>query len=846
MKNILVVDGNSILNRAFYGIRPLTTRDGRQTAAVMGMLNILKRQTDALSPVYGAVAFDVHAKTFRHEKYDAYKAGRRPTPPELLEQFAPAKEALRLLGFPVLEMAGYEADDLQGTVAEMANGAEDLHAYILTGDRDLLQLIGPHITVLLASNSDTAPYGREEFAARFGIQPEQFVDLKAIMGDASDHIPGVPGIGEKGATKLIAAFGSLEGVYANLDDSSISKGTREKLIAGRESGELSRFLARIDTHVPLGMTLEDLALRPVDNDGLYRLFTDLEFSSLIRKYGLTPPGALKPEENAGQTAAEYRPLAAEEICRTVTGDFAIELREGEIALADAQGCYVTDAPLSALLPLFVPGRTVTCPDGKALLHALWEADPTCARDLVPQDLMLAAYVLNASAPAKSVSALAEQYLGANVADGERTVHLFALLWQRLTAAAAEQGCLALLTETELPLCRVLARMEEVGFQLDVPAMEAFGAQLLAASEEGQETVYTLAGAPFNLQSPKQLSEVLFDKLGLNPGRKKKNKSGFYSTDAETLEELRDAHPIVDAILEYRHVTKLYNTYAVGLIKAADSQGRLHTDFKQTLTATGRLSSAEPNLQNIPVRTKLGREMRRCFIPRSKDYVLVDADYSQIELRLLAAISGDEAMQETFRRGGDIHRSTAASVFHVPEEAVTEEMRKYAKAVNFGIVYGIGAFSLAKDLHCSVAEAKKYIDGYFAAYPGVRAYLDGAVRDAEEKGYTETLFGRRRTIPELAASSAVTRAFGKRVAMNSPIQGSAADIIKMAMVRVDARLSAEGRQARLVMQVHDELIVEAPRDEAVAVAEILRQEMEGAVSLPVPLTVDVSTGDTWLE
>ena len=852
MKNILIVDGNSILNRAFYGIRPLTNSKGQETAAVMGMLRIVKKQIDALRPAYGAVAFDVHAPTFRHKAYGEYKAGRRPTPPELLSQFEPVKECLTYMGLSVLELPGWEADDIQGTVAAMAGG--DTHAYILTGDRDLLQLISPSVTVLLATNGDTLTVDRDAFVSKYGVEPSQFVDVKAIMGDASDHIPGVPGVGEKGAFKLIGEFGSLDGVYENIDSPSIPKGQRAKLEAGRESAYTSRFLAKIVCNAPIEKCLSELALREVDNDKLYAKFLELEFADLIRRFGLVPPVA--PVLPVTESAAKFTEGDAVEILFGLGEVFAIELLEDGASFYDGERAYLFHGDVGELSPLFCQRRRVITDDGKALL---WELSRRGVEaDIVTLDVSLAAYVCHSRSGSAGIPALAAEFLGRTPAEGEPRAEILYQLWDELSRRAESEGVGGLLWMVELPLADVLYRMEKTGFLLDSAALRALGEELVAGAAECEEAIFRMAGGAFNLNSPKQLSEVLFEKLSLPTGRKKPNKSGFYPTDAETLSSLRFAHPIVGLILDYRHLTKLYATYVVGLLDAVGEDGRLRTDFKQSLTATGRLSSAEPNLQNIPIRTPQGQRIRRCFVTE-KDFVLVDADYSQIELRLLAALSGDPVMTETFRNGGDIHRETAAAVFGVSPGEVTDEMRKKAKAVNFGIVYGISAYSLAGDLEISNAEARQYIDSYYAKYPGVKEYLDSLPEKAAALGYSETLCGRRRYIPELASTNHMTREFGKRVARNSPIQGSAADLIKYAMILVDDRLRREEPRAHLVMQVHDELVVECPKECKDRVATILREEMERVTAipasltpegkeilLPVPLTVDVSVTENWLE
>ena len=841
MKKILVIDGNSIINRAFYGVRPLLTKSGKYTNAIFGMINIISKQLSAIKPDYAAVAFDLKAPTFRHEMYEGYKAKRHPTPPELLSQFDDAKECLRLMGLHVLELPGYEADDLQGTVASMAHGREDVESYILSGDRDLLQLIDEKITVLLATNTDTLTMREAEFTEKYGVAPTQFVDMKALMGDSSDNIPGVAGIGEKTAASLIQNFGSLEGIYENIEDKRISKGVREKLIRDKDNAYLSRTLARIITDAPLEGDLESLAMLPRDEVGLYKKFTELELNSLIQKFGLTG----KTEAEAGVADSEafvtsFTDITAEELDGISDDKIALEVRSGEIYIsADGRNLRLVGGRVE--FSRWIEGKSVICYDGKAQLHALDKMgiDATRVKFL---DLMLYAYVINPGSGHGGVEALASMFLGKSVESGTVAVGLFSELERVLRRRVAADGLEFILDEIELPLLKLLYKIERRGFRINASGILEFGEALGALADDLTASIYMRAGHEFNINSPKQMGEVLYVEMGLPCPKKTKN---GYSTDAETLEQLRAESPIIDDILEYRQVTKLRGTYTTALTDVADAEGRIHTDFKQALTATGRLSSAEPNLQNIPVRTKMGRELRRHFIAKD-GYVLVDADYSQIELRLLAHISGDYTMSEAFLAGEDIHKKTAAAVFGVPEEAVNDEMRKRAKAVNFGIVYGIGGFSLAKDIGTTVKEATKYIKSYMMNYPSIEEYLERVVKDAEERGYTVTEFGRRRYIPELKASNANMRAFGKRVAMNAPIQGTAADVMKIAMLRVADRLEREGLDAEIVMQVHDELIVETRLSDLERCKQILREEMESAASFSVPLTVDVTAGDNWLE
>ena len=843
MKKILVIDGNSIINRAYYGMRPLTTKSGKTTHAVYGMINIISRQLSAIKPDYAAVAFDLKAPTFRHQMYDGYKAGRHATPDDLISQFPDAKECLALMGLHVLELPGYEADDIQGTVARMAHSQPDTEAYILSGDRDLLQLIDDKVKVLLATNTETKVMDKDSFRQEYGIDPSCFVDMKALMGDSSDNIPGVTGVGKKTAQTLIENFTSLDGIYENIEDKRISKGVKEKLMRDKENAYLSRKLAEICTEAPIEKSLADLEKKPMDKAGLYRKFTELELNSLIAKFSLTEADGEeeKSEENPlVSTRNIYTEASVENIAKTLKKRFSIEILNGIVYISTQNHHFLYTGSLIDLADIF-DNREVICYDGKALYHLLKKAGcPLNETKFI--DLLLYSYVLNPGGGSPSAQSLTTAFASQTPDAGSPCESLFFEIEEAMRKQIVDMGAEKILFEIELPLLTLLGEIEETGFMIDCDGMIEYGDALDSLAGDLTGRIYMQAGREFNLNSPKQLGEVLFEDLGLPC--KKKTKSG-YSTDAQTLEELRSCSPIIDDILEYRQVTKLRNTYAAVLPTLADSSGRIHTEFKQALTATGRLSSAEPNLQNIPIKTKMGRQMRRYFVSR-EGYSLVDADYSQIELRLLAHISGDYTMSESFISGEDIHRRTAAAVFGVPEEMVTEEMRKSAKAVNFGIVYGIGGFSLAKDIGTSVAEATQYIKSYKMNYPDIDRYLDEVVKSAEADGYTTTLFGRRRYIPEITSSNGNLRAFGRRVAMNAPIQGTAADIMKLAMLRVDKALKKEGLDARIVMQVHDELVVETRDDQVDKCKEIVRREMESAVQLSVPLTVDVSAGKNWLD
>ena len=841
MKKILVIDGNSIINRAFYGIRPLTTKAGKHTNAIYGMVNMISKQLDAVKPDYAVAAFDVKHPTFRHEMFTEYKAGRHPTPPELLSQFADAKECLSLMGITVLELPGWEADDIQGTIAKMAHLDSDTKSYVFSGDRDLLQLIDDKVTILLATNSDTLSMDEDAFFAKYSIKPSEFVDMKALMGDSSDNIPGVAGIGEKTAASLIQNFASLDGIYENIDDKRISKGVREKLLKDKENAYLSLKLAAIDTHAPVGVELSDIEYRGFDKAGLYSKFSELELNSFIVKFALDKSDSDDAVSLSRMAESNFRDVKGEELVMSVGKKFALFATDEKLYINYKEENLVYSGDISTLGELF-SNAEIICYDGKALWHRLDKAGISLDTTVF-LDLMMYEYALNPGSGNAGVAALSSMFLGKTVSADMPLPTVMAELEEVLLERIKEAGLERILFEIEIPLIGVLARIEKNGFKIDPDGINEFRDALDGLADELAGRIYMQAGEVFNLNSPKQLGEVLYEKLGLAKDIKK-GKTG-YSTDAETLEELRSLSPIIDDILEYRQVSKLKSTYTAPLTDAADENNRIHTVFKQALTATGRLSSAEPNLQNIPIKTKMGRELRRFFIAED-GYTLVDADYSQIELRLLAHISDDYTMKEAFINGEDIHSKTAAAVFGVPEETVTESMRKKAKAVNFGIVYGIGGFSLAKDINTTVKEATQYIKNYLMNYPSIDRYLEDVVKEAEACGYTTTLMGRRRYIPELKAAKAPLRAFGKRVAMNAPIQGTAADVMKLAMINVNNRLQKEGLDAKIVMQVHDELVIEAREEDAEFVKTILKEEMENTVSLSVPLTVDVTSGKNWLE
>ncbi len=852
MKKILVIDGNSILNRAFYGVRPLTTKDGLHTNAVFGMYTILSKNISAVHPDGCVVAFDLKAPTFRHKMYKGYKANRRGMPDELAEQLPYAKECMRGMGITVLELEGYEADDILGTVSARA-AADGAHSYLLTGDRDSLQLIDENTTVLLATNKETLNFDRAYFNEVYGIEPSQFVDVKALMGDSSDNIPGVAGIGEKTALKLIEEFSTLEGVYENYSEAKLSPSVKQKLTDGRENAFLSQTLARIERNAPLEIELSDIEYEGIDKPVLKALFEKLEFFSFIKKLGLdnvdTAENTNNDDSVTEQASVTQRTVKAlltmaeakkrfegKRIAVYLSSENILSAFDGEALLSES----VSDISQKDIEELLLGSEIITH-DAKALYKSLASLGISYSNCYF--DVMLAAYALNSNRKSYGLPEIYLEYAGTSLTSNTDSAAAVYSLYEIMLSAIKDEGAEHLLFDIEMPLAAVLADMELVGVKIDTKGISEYRDELSEVTELLKQRIYCSAGEEFNIDSHKQLGDVLFNKLGLPTF--KKNKTGF-STDAEVLGKLRGKHDIIEDILDYRQVTKLNSTYTDALIKLADREGRIHTVLNQTGTATGRLSSAEPNLQNIPVRTELGRRFRKYFIPKNENYVIVDADYSQIELRLLADISEDETMISAFVNGEDIHTSTAARVFGVSPDSVTPELRKRAKAVNFGIVYGIGEYSLSEDLGISRAQAKQYIESYLNGFPKVNEYLENIKEQARRDGYVSTLFGRRRYIPEIKASNKNLQHFGERVAMNSPIQGTAADIIKIAMINTHKRLSESGIDARLILQIHDELLVEAHKDCADEAMRILVGEMEGAVSLKVPLDVDAHIGVNWFE
>lgn len=835
MKKLLCIDGNSILNRQFYGIRYLSTKDGFPTNAIFGFVNIIMKQLDALSPDYIAVAFDLKAPTFRHLSYGDYKAGRKPMPEELAQQMPVAKELCRAMGIAVIEKEGYEADDVLGTLAVMAEQAGDVEAYVLTGDRDSLQLISDRVKVLLATNADTVIFDDDAFFEKYGVHAFQYVDVKALMGDSSDNIPGVPGIGEKTAFKLIAEVGSLDAVYERLDEIKFTPSVKAKLTNGRDSAYMSQFLARIKCDSPIGISLSDIENRGINREDAKRLFVKYELFGALKKLGLDKD---EPDSNGGEKADD-----AHKLCASLDGisseEVALSLNGEKLSFSDGDKICTVE-PSGATEDFLRSHKIIAC-DCKSVYKAL-EGLGIHWRDCY-FDVMLAAYVDDSNQGSYTVERLATAHLGDTVDLEIPDAYYIAKMWRRLEDRLAESGQLALLYDVEMPLAAVLCDMELEGCAVDSEGIASYGVVLDETIAALESRIYTAAGEEFNINSPKQLGEVLFEKLMLPSG--KKTKTG-YSTGAEVLEKLAKYHPIIDDILEYRQMSKLKGTYVDGLLKCVDSTGRIHTEFKQTGTATGRLSSINPNLQNIPIRTEAGRQFRKYFTASDKDHVLIDADYSQIELRVFAHIASDEHMTEAFVSGQDIHTSTSCRVFGVSPDEVTVEMRKRAKAINFGILYGMGEFSLADDLKIPRYQAKEYIQNYLDSYPSIEKYLDEVVNEAKEQGYVTTMFGRRRYIPELTSPNKNIRNFGERIAKNSPIQGSSADIIKIAMINTDKMLRESGTGAKLLLQVHDELLVECPRERADEVLALLKNAMESAVSLSVPLSVEAKCGDTWYE
>jgi DNA polymerase-1 len=862
---LLVIDGNSIANRAFYGIKLLTTKDGRYTNAIYGFLNILLSLLKECQPDEVAVAFDLKAPTFRHKMYDGYKATRHAMPEELAQQMPVLKQLLADLGYRTVTAEGWEADDILGTLAAACAARKD-DCFLATGDRDSLQLVSESTTVLLAATvmgrSKTVVMDEDAIQEKYGLAPKQLIEVKSLMGDTSDNIPGVKGIGEKTALSLVQTFGSLEGVYQNIDDKRIKPKQREHLLEDKPMAELSHTLGTIRTDAPIDTAEGSYTVGEGNKPAAVRLLQELEIHSLIPRFGLD---GVAPEAAAEEETVELPEAALTPLPLTPAGHYLVAARpavtgkqgtrnvvlqpESWYAVQDATVYPLEDADLVRLL------------DNADVTLDVFNAAPLYAKAMAANgwgssivwDGKLAAYLLDASASHYLLDASASKYQISELIpaykaaaaftctdypDAGRLADLFARMKAEITACGED----ALYNEIEFPLAQVLADMTRTGVLVDKDGIEQFGVKLREELEQVLTRIHMETGsATFNPNSPKQLGEMLFDTMGLPHG--KKTQRGW-STDAETLESLRE-YPLVEDVLQYRAYQKLNSTYVEGLLKVIGEDGRIHSTFNQTEARTGRLSSDNPNLQNIPIRTELGSQLRAYFVAKP-GCVLVDADYSQIELRILAHITGDEHMQQAFLNGEDIHRSTAAKIYGIPQSEVTPRLRSSAKAINFGIMYGKGAYSLSKDIGVTVKEADAFLKNYLAAFPNVSGYMDKTIADAKANGYVSTLFGRRRTLPELASTNFNVRASGERMARNTPIQGTAADVIKLAMVRVWKRLRDEKMASRLILTVHDELIVEAPEAEAEQAARILREEMEGCVQYAVPLSTDVHAGKNWLE
>jgi len=841
---LLILDGNSVINRAFFGVKPLTNREGLYTHAVFGFLNILEKMEKEEQPEAICVAFDLHGPTFRHVKYSGYKANRHGMPEELAVQMPVMKDVLQAMNIPIYECQGWEADDIIGTVGKICSN-NDWECVVVTGDRDSLQLIDEnvHVKLVISKPGQTTAtlYTQERFREEYGFEPKKLIDLKALMGDSSDNIPGVAGVGPKTAKDLLMKFGSLDGVYENLEDPSIRPKLREKLVADKDNAYLSYDLATIRPEAPIEFAPRDAIVRPYNRPELYKLFQKLEFVRLIDKYGLRGAELEDREVTVSVKKKEQLPRVdsmPEHVCSCAVY-FA---EDGSLGLAWESGVMSLTPMEVQMGGIDLAEKELVLHDSKTAMHRLQEMG--MAFGSCKFDTALAAYDLNPSQSDYPVSKLATNFLGISVEDGDAAACAEAIwnLSGPLSDELEKNGMISLYRDIELPLCEVLYRMENRGILIDRKQLEQFGVMLSQRIADCEALIFSYSKEKFNINSTKQLGELLFEKLGLPPV--KKTKTG-YSTNAEVLEKLKSKHPVIPAVMDYRMLTKLKSTYADGLIKEIREDGRIHTTFQNLVTATGRLSSTEPNLQNIPVRTDLGAEIRKMFVPKA-GCVLVDADYSQIELRVLAHIAEDSVMQNAFCSGADIHTTTAAQVFGVSPEEVTSLQRRHAKAVNFGIVYGISEFSLAEDIGVSRYEARDYIDSYLANYQGVRKYMKQVVEAAKASGYTQTLYGRRRYIPELKSSNFNIRSGAERIALNTPIQGTAADLIKLAMIRVEKALNDHFPEAQLLLQVHDELIVECPEEIAVQVSELISREMQTVANLRVPLTAEAKYGKSWYE
>lgn len=849
-KKLVILDGNSLLNRAFYALPPMMASDNQPTGAIYGMTTMLFKIFADIKPDYIAAAFDLKAPTFRHKQYADYKAGRKKMPEELAQQFEPTKELLKAFNIGIFQMEGFEADDIIGTISKNFEG-EELEVIIFTGDKDALQLVSDYTKVMITKKgiTDIDVYDREAIKAKYGFEPNGIIELKGLMGDSSDNIPGVPGVGEKTALKLLGEYGSIEGIYENLDKVS-GKKLKENLENYREDAFMSRELATIDRNVPIEVNLAGLSFENFDSSRVRELFVKFEFKSLLDR--------IKEENKSEETKVELPDVTEysmdmDLINKAKTNkvfNFMLFFEKKENPVMIVEGFkYVKGEDIGAFRELFEAGdikkNTFASKQVYAYLHSLG-----IEMENLDFDAEIAAYILNPSESKYELENIINRYGGGVLEGSSINMETRALFVDKLSLIKTNMyeeikklGMDELFNQVEMPLVKCLAFMEEKGFNVNRETLREIGFQLSEEIDKLTGEIFDLAGEEFNINSPKQLGVILFERLGLPVI--KKTKTG-YSTDAEVLEELSSRHDIVDKILSYRQLTKLKSTYIDGLISSIGEDGKIHSSFNQTVTATGRISSTEPNLQNIPIKMEQGRQIRKAFIPKSDEFVIMSADYSQIELRVLAHISNDENLIDAFVNNQDIHRRTASEVFGIPMEEVTGLQRSRAKAVNFGIVYGLSDFGLSKDLRIPVKEAKQYIENYFNRYSGVKNYLDSAISEAKEKGYVSTLMNRIRYIPEIKSTNRNVKMLGERLAMNTPIQGTAADIIKIAMIRVFRRLKKEGLKTSLILQVHDELVLEVFKEELEYVSQLVREEMEGAMNLSVPLAVDINIGDNWYE
>lgn len=862
-EKLIILDGNSLLNRAFYALPPLTNAEGLHTNAIYGFANMLFKMRDEIKPDYIVCTFDRKAPTFRHEEYKDYKAGRKKMPQELAEQFPVVKEFLKLLAIDTFEIDGFEADDLIGTLSVFAE-KKGIEVYIVTGDRDALQLATDNVKVVITKKGITEKeiYDRKRMVDEFGVTPTQFIDVKGLMGDSSDNIPGVPGIGEKTAFKLISQYGSIESVLSDVENIS-GKKIKESLMENCEQAIFSKKLATIMTDVPIEIDMDSIKSKTnYDAEGLRQLFFRLQFKSLLDKIEVTENISIVQEESK----LEYKNISNTEELAKLTSEVAngksktlymsfnlldeiYVSYEEKNYLIDFKNIYNEDAEKASMLLNSIfedKDMEVVSHDIKTTITMLSKINVSINCKIF--DTCIAAYLINSSKSEYTLQTLINEYLRKEIRDeGKealmRSNMLLSELAPLLKSEIEKAGMNSLLHDVELPLVEALAFMEKEGFRVETKKLDELGEKFKFEMDKTEKEIYELAGESFNINSPKQLGKILFEKLDLPVI--KRTKTG-YSTNAEVLEELSDKHPIIDKITYFRQLTKLYSTYIEGLKAVIDKDGKIHSSFNQTVTTTGRLSSTEPNLQNIPVKYEMGKEIRKVFIPEDENSVILSADYSQIELRVLAHIADDKNLISAFKEHSDIHTKTASEVFKVPIDQVTHTMRSNAKAVNFGIVYGISDFSLAKDLKIPRKEAKSYIDTYFERYPNVKKYMEDIVKKAEEDGYVTTIMNRRRFIPEIKGPNKIMKALGERLAMNAPIQGSAADIIKLAMVNVFRDLKNKNLKSKLILQVHDELILNVYKDELEEVKALVKKDMEKVLDLSVPLEVDINVGDTWYD